>query len=119
VSPQAPLRPCAAPRCPTLVVRGRCIEHARKGWEKPQETPRIRGRALQRMREELFTSEPLCRICRQQGRTTLATIRDHIIPLAEGGADEAANCQPICLSCSDAKTREEAKRGAARARRCG
>jgi 5-methylcytosine-specific restriction protein A len=51
----------------------------------------------------------------QEGRRTLATIRDHIVPLAEGGAEGTEeNEQPLCRAHSDAKTAEEAKRGARR-----
>jgi len=66
---------------------------------------------LQRMRERLFTKQPLCVLCRRNGRYVLATIRDHIIPLFEGGRDDERNEQGLCQSCSDAKTAEEAKRG--------
>ena len=68
------------------------------------------------MRQELFVKQPLCVLCEQQGRVTLATIRDHIIPLAEGGADNYVNSQALCQGCSDAKTRQEAQRGRVRAR---
>lgn len=77
---------------------------------------RITGRALQAMRARLFKREPLCRACRKQGRVTLATIRDHVVPLAEGGVDDETNEQPLCQVCSDEKTSEEAKRGVQRER---
>jgi 5-methylcytosine-specific restriction protein A len=76
----------------------------------------VRGRALQRRRAILFTREPWCRICRDAGRWTLATIRDHIVPLAEGGTDDETNEQPLCRRCSDQKTAEEARRGRDRTR---
>lgn len=66
------------------------------------------------MRDRLFTKQPLCVRCQEQGRVTIATIRDHTIPLAEGGRDDETNQQPLCQSCSDIKTAEEAKRGRAR-----
>lgn len=56
-------------------------------------------------------SEPLCRVCNAQGRITPATIRDHIKSLAEGGADEESNTQPLCETCHDAKTETEKARG--------
>lgn len=79
------------------------------GWG--QDTGRVRGRRLQALRARLFANEPLCRTCVQAGRTRAATIRDHIVPLAEGGTDDDSNIQPLCKDCSDAKTREESKRG--------
>lgn len=77
-------------------------------------TPRIRGRRLQRMRASLFARKPWCALCEKAGRRTRATIRDHIIPLAEGGADDETNEQGLCLDCNDAKSEEEAKRGVRR-----
>jgi 5-methylcytosine-specific restriction protein A len=46
----------------------------------------------------------------------VATIRDHVIPLTEGGLDEEANIQAICAACHTAKTVREATRGRARIR---
>lgn len=41
----------------------------------------------------------------------LATIRDHVLPLAEGGADTAANVQGLCDPCHDLKSAAERARG--------
>lgn len=113
--PLSPLRPCSA-TCPNLTRGGRCPQHQRSWRSSQPEVKRHTGRWLQQQREALFNREPLCRICRAAGRTTKATIRDHIIPLAEGGSDVEWNTQPLCRSCSDTKTQQEAKRGMQRAR---
>lgn len=112
--PTAPAHPCAMPHCPTLVPGGvrHCAVHADNpsyGWRG--DTQRIRGRKLQRLRADLFAKEPTCRRCAKDGRLSLATIRDHIIPLAEGGTDDPDNIQPLCQSCSDVKTYSESRRG--------
>jgi 5-methylcytosine-specific restriction protein A len=78
--------------------------------------PRIRGTHLQRLRRQLFERQPLCVVCEADGRVTIATIRDHVVPLGEGGTDTDSNTQALCQSCSDRKTREEAKRGMQRAK---
>lgn len=115
--PTAPLRPCPVPRCPNLA--GRCATHPARGpWQtthgpKPK---RMTGRRLQRARASLFAREPLCVLCKAQGRVTVATIRDHIIPLAEGGQDVSSNTQGLCGDCHEAKTQAESQRGAARHR---
>lgn len=41
---------------------------------------------------------------------------DHIVPAAEGGADELANLQWLCGDCHDRKTAAESARGNARRR---
>lgn len=63
------------------------------------------------MRERLFSRQPLCEECQANGRVTLATIRDHKIPLAEGGADDESNEQALCEPCHDAKSLAERIRG--------
>lgn len=109
--PTAPRRPCTQPGCPQLQpcpvhVRDTSIGYGHAG------TKRIRGRKLQAMRARLFQREPWCRACKER----LATIRDHVIPLSEGGKDDETNEQPLCQMCSDAKTQAEARRGQQRAR---
>jgi 5-methylcytosine-specific restriction protein A len=77
---------------------------------------RIRGRKLQALRAQLFRQQPLSVICQAEGRTSVATIRDHIIPLAEGGQDVEQNTQALCETCADLKTQQESARGSARMR---
>jgi len=112
--PLAPPRPCVVPTCSTLD----CTEHQPHAWRtrKRPEVARIRGRQLQRLRHRLFSQQPLCVRCVARGQVSVATIRDHIIPLAEGGQDNESNVQALCQDCSDAKTADESRRGVDRAR---
>ena len=80
-------------------------------WERSNPPARMRGRKLQRAREQLFDRSPLCVLCQAQGRIRMATIRDHVIPLEEGGRDDDTNVQAICEPCHDTKTKAEATRG--------
>lgn len=48
-----------------------------------------------------------CGLYDPTGRTLDA---DHIVPLADGGTNHAANGQALCLRCHAAKTRQEAAR---------
>ena len=68
------------------------------------------------MRAELFKANPLCAEGERQGRVALATQRDHIKPLAEGGADDSNNVQGLCEPCHDAKSLQERIRGMRRSR---
>ena len=55
---------------------------------------------------------PLCEICEKEGRTTLATMVDHIIPVSEGGGMyDMDNLQSLCSLCHARKTAEDKKRG--------
>lgn len=110
--PNVAPKPCAV--CGVLVHDGtsRCALHKPKPWQRTaNQAKRTTGRTLQRQRQQLFRSEPLCRECMRNGHTTPATIRDHIVPLAEGGRDDDSNIQPLCQQCSDAKTARESARG--------
>ncbi len=90
---------------------GRCDKHPRQAWNKKPDAPkRVTGRKLQRLRDELFSRNPLCVECERQGRVTLATQRDHIKPLGEGGEDTEDNTQGLCKPCHEAKSLQEAIR---------
>lgn len=108
----APPRLCSVPKC----GRPNCQQHQPIAW-RPRTTPavpRIRGRRLQQLRAQLFARQPWCVECEKTSRRTPATIRDHVIPLAEGGRDDASNEQALCVRCSDAKTAIESQRGVRR-----
>lgn len=68
------------------------------------------------MRAALFERDPLCARCKSLGLVVLATQRDHIKPLAEGGADDESNEQGLCFDCHEAKSLAESLRGRRRAR---
>ena len=107
---------CRAPGCHALTDKpGYCARHmhlAPKAWENKSEKSlsRMGGRARQRARDQLFQSNPLCVHCEREGITRLATERDHIIPLAEGGTEHPSNTQGLCKECHQAKTQQESMR---------
>lgn len=112
--PIAAPKPCSYPGCGVLVRDGssRCGKHPREVWaKKPTATKRITGRRLQAMRAGLFSRNPLCVECERLGRVTLATQRDHITPLAEGGSDDESNVQGLCYTCHENKSLAESLRG--------
>jgi 5-methylcytosine-specific restriction protein A len=84
----------------------------RKSWSnRPSSSAtRLRGRALQQARAELFSRNPLCVSCPKKGITRLATERDHVIPLFEGGTDDASNTVGLCNPCHKEKTQQESNR---------
>ena len=58
---------------------------------------RLRGRAaVEQRRRRLERTNFLCEMCQAQGRTTIATVVDHIQPLALGGSDEDSNTRNLC-----------------------
>lgn len=70
------------------------------------------GRPWRRIRESILQRDQrLCQTCRREGRLTLATQVDHIVPKARGGTDDQTNLEAICGPHHETKTRAEARRG--------
>lgn len=114
--PLAPPRPCTgAPACPNY--QGQCPTHpTRAAWRgTTPPPPRIRGQKLQKLRLELWEKDPHCQMCRRL-LAPRDMVRDHIVNLADRGADTQENSQILCKPCHREKTTREAQRGVARNR---
>lgn len=112
--PARSARPCTYAGCKLLVRDGtsRCPKHTEIWKAKPEHlAKRMTGSKLQRERARMMMDNPLCRQCDKRGLVALGTIRDHIVPIAEGGSDEADNTQLLCDACHDVKSEAERKRG--------
>lgn len=58
-----------------------------------------------RIRNRVFERDGwLCVCCAADGRTTVATEVDHILPLHKGGTDDLENLQALCGECHARKT---------------
>jgi 5-methylcytosine-specific restriction enzyme A len=83
-------------------------QRERVAWDhRASSTARGYGASWRRVRADVLNSEPLCRACASEGRTTAATTVDHITPKAQGGGDDYANLQPLCAPCHAAKSARE------------
>lgn len=52
----------------------------------------------------------LCKMCKEQGHTTLSQCTDHIIPITQGGSMwDSTNHQPLCHKHHNQKTANENK----------
>lgn len=62
-----------------------------------------------KLRAQVLTEEPLCRMCAAAGYTTPATDVDHIINHSGDFTDDnrRENLQPLCHECHSRKTRAE------------
>ena len=98
--------PMAPPRACATCGRPGCLVHRRPAWHHAQPVDRIRGPRLQQLRDDLFRTQPFCAHC----GVAVATIRDHVVPLCDGGLDVEANTQGLCAACHDAKTITESTR---------
>jgi 5-methylcytosine-specific restriction enzyme A len=68
---------------------------------------RIRGRRGVALRRARLQAEPLCRMCKAEGKVRVATVPDHIKPLALGGTDTDDNIRCLCEEHHDLVTRQE------------
>lgn len=69
----------------------------RKPWQHSGPDRRIRGAAGQAARRRrMARTNGLCEMCMADGHTTLATVVDHVVPLARGGDDVDANTRNLC-----------------------
>lgn len=83
------------------------------GQFKSNRRTRARGVDPKLRRRVLSLAGGMCEIL-SPGCTGVATEVDHIIPVAEGGADELDNLQAACPGCHRIKTQAEAARGRAK-----
>lgn len=73
----------------------------------PEGDARIRGRALQRIRDRQYRTQPFCVRCLSMGVHRTYTVIDHIVPLGLGGKELPANRRPLCDPCHDIVTAEQ------------
>ena len=90
-----------------------CPDHPKKAWQgsRRRERTRLSGsRQAKRSKYILQKYDTICHVCGHPGSNEA----DHVVPLAEGGADTTANMRPIHSDpCHKAKTQAEAQRARA------
>ncbi len=86
-----------------------CTEHVRKPWQGSDRRKRTRSGWAQQRRAR-WVLHHFGNVCHRCGQGE-AMIVDHVVPLAEAGADDYTNLRPICESCNRQKVAEEARRG--------
>ena len=103
--PTHPSTPCLASGCPNPAVRGgRCEKHAQKYRQqsdqaRPSAAERGYDAKWRRVRAQFLRKHPECGVCGAE-----ATVVDHVLPLSQGGTNEWANLQPLCVRCHNRKT---------------
>ena len=105
--PQKPKRPCRFRNCPRLVnsESGYCVEHEKlmcSNYNRFGRAPESRKRynyQWRKLRARFLNQNPLCEMCKRQGRYTQATEVHHIKPLSEGGDNDIKNLMALCHSC--------------------
>lgn len=102
---------CNEPGCPNFRP---CPDHAPKPWAsstRRERTLKSGSRQQKRARYILDRDNGICHVCCKGGADEV----DHVIPVAEGGADHISNLAPIhAKPCHAEKTQQEAQRARAR-----
>lgn len=76
----------------------------RKGYNGSSD-PFYQTKQWKEDRKQHLIYNPLCEICKKEGRTTEATVSDHIIPIKQGGDKwDWSNRQPLCKHHNAVKT---------------
>lgn len=68
---------------------------------------RIRGRAGVKLRQQVRSEEPMCRLCLARNLTRATDEIDHIKPLSAGGSNDRSNLQGLCKPCHEEKSARE------------
>jgi 5-methylcytosine-specific restriction enzyme A len=112
--PSKAKKPCSYPMCPNLTTERYCDEHKKKinkQYDQQRGTAAQRGydARWRKARKYFLSKNPLCVRCMEQGRLTIATVVDHIIP-HKGDKKlfwDSNNWQALCASCHSRKTAKE------------
>ena len=116
--PRKPKTPCRYPGCPELCEGRYCdqhqplIDHDYNTRHRDREASRFYSSdRWRKLRAAKLSRTPLCEECARQGKTTAATMVDHIQPIKQGGrALDMDNLQSLCWSCHSAKSVKEGSR---------
>ena len=114
--PYKPKHPCAYPGCPELIEANEtyCKKHKKlilEQYDRARPNARQRGytRDWEKARRIYLREHPLCVECLKEGKTTPATVVDHIIP-HKGNKKlfwDINNWQALCKYHHDRKTMKE------------
>ena len=112
-----PLKPktiCTFTGCHAYAVEaGRCSKHTKQkftGFNRAGESKQYHTRRWRKARLNYLKTNPLCKTCEAEGRTTAATVLDHIKPVNQGGEFwNADNWQGLCAQHHNIKSAKERK----------
>lgn len=102
MSPRKPGTPCPAPGCPAVTPPGEYCDghqgtgHRRKDERRPSAAERGYDYRWQKASRYYRSKNPLCRMCKDEGRTREGDVVDHITPLPEGDKYDEDNLQTLC-----------------------
>lgn len=114
--PKKAKSPCRYSGCPNLTddSSGYCDKHkslAPKRYFRNYKHTERYGYQWRKIRAFFLSENPLCEMCKREGRYTDATEIHHVVPLSEGGTNDFENLMPLCKSCHSRITMKEINKG--------
>lgn len=98
-------KPCAHPGCAKLTTGRYCEEHEKQEakrynrYDRDHESNKRYGRSWNRIRAAFLAANPLCELCKKDGRLTPSELVHHKRKLTDGGTNDWANLQALCSEC--------------------
>lgn len=105
IMPKKPKKPCACPGCPNLTDDTYCDKHKGMMSKRYERYSRDKhhgenyGKAWRKIRRAYVESHPLCEKCLEEGRYVKVEEVHHIVPVSEGGTNDADNLMSLCRNC--------------------
>jgi 5-methylcytosine-specific restriction protein A len=103
--PSKPKKPCKYQGCPKLTDGLFCEDHKQtenhryNHYQRDPASGKRYGRAWRQIRAAFLSANPLCEICKREGKLTPADTVHHKKKLADGGNNYWGNLQSLCHSC--------------------
>jgi len=98
-------KPCAQRGCAELTTRRYCEEHYKQEqkrynhYDRDDQTNKRYGRSWAKIRASFLSANPLCVICKRDGRLTPAELAHHKRKLTDGGTNDWSNLMALCSEC--------------------
>jgi len=112
--PYKPHKPCAHRNCRELTANRYCNKHAKEYAHhynhhcRDKNSNKRYGRKWRGVRAGYLATNPLCKICQEDGRLSPATVVHHITPVRDGGCNSRDNLQSLCAECHSRLHRRDA-----------
>ena len=103
--PFKPVKPCAYRGCPNLTKERYCDFHAKSDmreynkYRRDPESNKRYGRSWKKIQAAYLSANPLCDICKNEGKFASAAMAHHKRKLTDGGTNEYDNLMALCNSC--------------------
>lgn len=92
--------------CRKIKIEGcdRCKKETFQGFDRSNQSF-YNSTKWRKYSHDIRRKHPLCKMCLKEGKTIIATMVDHIIPILQGGDKwNRDNLQPLCNSCHAKKS---------------